>query len=193
MKIRHQILSALVVLALVAAARAETPYFLSKKAVDPVLLLPAPAAVDSEEGRAELDFMLAVQAKRTPEQVARCQAEVELNMSLFQGVMGPWFTAKNLPKLDRLLDKVGQDGEHFVNVAKRHFNRQRPAQEDSRIHWAVTPHNSLAYPSGHSTWGTVIALVLAEVAPSGGQPCWSGAGRSVGTALSPGPITRATW
>ena len=193
MKTRHQILSALLVLALVASARAEKFYFLCKNAIDPARLLPAPPAANSDEGRAELDFLLAMQAKRTPELIARCQAEVNLDMSLFQGVMGPWFTAKNLPKLESLLRKAGEDGEHFVNVAKRHFNRQRPAQEDPRIHWAVTPHNSLAYPSGHSAWGTLNALILAEVAPERRAAPLERGQQIGGTALSAGPITTATW
>ncbi len=112
-----------------------------------------------------MDFLLALQEKRTPEQVARCRAEVKLNMSLFQGVLGPWFTAANLPKLDRLSQNVDKDVSHFVTMAKKHFNRPRPAQEDCRITWSVPPDASPAYPSGHSTWATVYALLLAEIAP----------------------------
>ena len=112
-----------------------------------------------------MDFLLALQEKRTPEQVARCRDEVKLNMSLFQGVVGPWFTAANLPELDRLSRNVDKDLGHFIATAKRHFNRPRPAQADSRVTWAVQHDASLAYPSGHSTWGTVHALLLAEVAP----------------------------
>ena len=163
MKTRVRILLAFVVLTLVIAARGDTLNFLCDTAVDPISLLPPPPALDCDEGRAELDFLLALQEKRTPEQVARCRAT--LNMSLFQGVLGPWFTAANLPKLDRLSRKVDKDSQYFVTRAKKHFNRLRPAQEDSRITWAVSPDASLAYPSGHSTWGTVHALLLAEVAP----------------------------
>jgi acid phosphatase (class A) len=160
-----RILSTLVVLALVIAARADTLNFLCKRAVDPAALLPPPPAATSEEGRAELDFLFALQQKRTPQQLARCRAEISLSMATFQGAMGPWFTPANLPQLDRLWKKVDQDSSHFVGLAKKHFNRLRPADEDSRITWAVRADASLAYPSGHSTWGTVHALLLAELCP----------------------------
>ena len=100
MKTRVKILSALLVLTLVIAARADTLNFLCDKAVDPASLLPAPAAVNSEEGKAELDFLVALQKQRTPEQVTRCRTEMNLNMALFQGVLGPWLTPANLPALD---------------------------------------------------------------------------------------------
>ncbi len=165
MKMRTRILSAFVVLSFVIAARAGDLKFLSEKAVDPASLLPAPPALDTEEGRAELDFLLSLQAKRTPEQVARCRAEVRLNMSLFQGVLGPQFTAENLPQFDRLSRDIDKDVARFIAAAKMHFHRPRPPAEDCRITWAVRPDISLAYPSAHSTWGTVHALLLAEVAP----------------------------
>jgi acid phosphatase (class A) len=165
MKTRVKILSALLVLTLVIAARADTLNFLCDKAVDPASLLPAPAAVNSEEGKAELDFLVALQKQRTPEQVTRCRTEMNLNMALFQGVLGPWLTPANLPALDSLSQKIDKDVGYFIGAAKTHFNRPRPAKADSRISCAIPIDASLAYPSGHSTWATVHALLLAELAP----------------------------
>ncbi len=165
MKTRVRILSALLVLTLVIAARADTLNFLCDKAVDPASLLSAPAAVNSEEGKAELDFLVALQKQRTPEQVARCRTEMNLNMARFQGVLGPWLTPANLPALDALSQKIDKDVGHFIGAAKTHFNRPRPAKADSRIICAIPIDDSLAYPSGHSTWATVHALLLAELAP----------------------------
>ena len=192
MKTRVRILSALLVLTLVIAARADTLNFLCDKAVDPASLLSAPAAVNSEEGKAELDFLVALQKQRTPEQVARCRTEMNLNMARFQGVLGPWLTPANLPALDALSQKIDKDVGHFIGAAKTHFNRPRPAKADSRIICAIPIDDSLAYPSGHSTWATVHALLLAELAPSTAPNCWRGAGRLVGIATWPGSITTAT-
>jgi acid phosphatase (class A) len=165
MKTRVRMFAVIVVLAMVPSVRAQTLNFLGEKAVDPISLLPDPPAPNSEEGRSELDWMLAIQQQRTRQQVARCRAEVRLRMSVFQGVMGPWFTAENLPRLDRLFGRVARDGQCFVTMAKTHFNRQRPAVEDKRIAWAVQSDASLAYPSGHSTWAMLFAMLLADLVP----------------------------
>ena len=63
--------------------------------MDPVRLLPAPPAAESPETRAELDLLLALQAKRTPEQVHRCKAEKELTVAAFQGVWGAAFSPRS--------------------------------------------------------------------------------------------------
>ena len=165
MKARLLVLWAIVVLAVLAPARAETLYFLRDNAIDPVALLPAPPSPNSEETRAELDWMLILQSKRTPQQVARCRLDNNLHFTLFRNVIGPWFTTKDLPKVERLLRKMGHDGQGFVAAAKDHFHRQRPVQEDHRLTWACEPVGGMAYPSGHSTWAMLTALTLAELAP----------------------------
>jgi hypothetical protein len=159
------LVSAVVALAIAQSIAAAPLNFLCENAVDPVSLLSAPPSARSDEGRAELDSLLAIQAKRTPQQVARCRAEIKLGMSSFRSVMEPWFTAENLPKLDRLLKQVEKDSKCFLAVAKKHFHRPRPAQEDNRICWAVEPEDTPAYPSGHATCGLLSAMILAELVP----------------------------
>jgi acid phosphatase (class A) len=165
MKNRRHLLSMILLLLAATAARAEKLNFLSETAVDPVKLLPAPASRDSEEVKAELDAMVAIQATRTKEQVARCCSEVKPTIAEFQDVLGPWFTPENLPKLARLLKKAEHDSKYFVGAAKVHFDRKRPYDEDSRIHPATELENTPAYPSGHATRGLLDAKILAKLAP----------------------------
>ena len=165
MRPRLQVLSAILLLLVATAARADKLYFLSETAVDPVRLLPAPASPDSEEAKAELDAMVAIQATRTKEQEARCSAEVTFSMAAFQGVIGRWFTEENLPKLARLLKNVEKDSKYFTGAVKKHYDRKRPYAEDSRIHPATEPENTPAYPSGHATRGLLYAKILAKLAP----------------------------
>ena len=138
---------------------------MSADALNVVELLPAPAAVDSEEARAERDLMVALQQKRTEGQVARCRSEVQVTLAAFARVMGPWFTEENLPRLTQLLKYATKDTKFFSDAAKNHFLRKRPADEDPRIHIAVDNENSPSYPSGHATRGIVFAVIIAQLAP----------------------------
>ena len=79
-------------------ARAASPTYLSPTAVDALKLLPALLAGDSAEDRAELDLILAIQQKRTPADVARCESEVELTPDAFTSIMRPWFTSRICPR-----------------------------------------------------------------------------------------------
>ena len=133
--------------------------------MDFVRLLPAPPAADSLETRAELDLLLALQAKRTPEQVRCSQSEAKVTMSAFQDVLGASFTPENLPALAGLWKKVDKEMHRITGAAKAHFARQRPAVVESRLEPCGGKETSPAYPSGHAAYGMVYAIILAELAP----------------------------
>ncbi len=153
-------------LAFAVHARAERPSYFSPTAVDPIKLLPGPPAAGSTEAREELFLMRVMQQHRTQEDVDRCTSEVELSLDSFSSVFGPWCTADNLPKLDKLFKSLAKDSKPFSNAAKDHFKRPRPAREDWDICVPIKNETTFAYPSGHSTRGTMYALVLAEIAPA---------------------------
>lgn len=165
MSSRVRIASLILLTFLVSGVRAEGLRYLSADALNAVELLPAPAAIDSEEGRAERDLMVALQQKRTEGQVARCRSEVKVTLAAFARVMGPWFTAENLPHLAQLLKHAEKEAAVFSGVAKNHFARKRPAAEDPRIEIAVENEDTPAYPSGHAMRGIVFAAIIAQLAP----------------------------
>lgn len=165
MKNRTSLLALLLVLLPTFVAGAEKLSFLSETAVDPVRLLPGPPLLGSEEAKAELDCMVAIQETRTQVQVARCCSEVRVTLAAFRDVMGPWFTAENLPKLNRLVQRADKDTKYFTDAVKSHYDRKRPYDEDNRIHPATELERTPAYPSGHATRGIVFAKILIKLAP----------------------------
>ena len=85
-----------------------------------LLLLSPPPEPGTEEAKAELDAMVAIQNVRTPEDVARAKSEVQMGLKSFEPIFGDWFTPENLPKLTKLMKQVDADTESIL--------RPRPAQ-----------------------------------------------------------------
>jgi acid phosphatase (class A) len=179
MSARVRIAGLILLTLLASGVRAEGLRYLSADAVNVVELLPAPAAIDSEEARAERDLMVALQQQRTEGQVARCRSEVKVTLAAFARVMGPWFTEENLPRLAQLLKHAEKDAGVFSGAAKNHFARKRPAAEDPRIKIAVENEDTPAYPSGHAMRGILFATILAQLAPQQQAPLLE-RGREIG-------------
>jgi acid phosphatase (class A) len=165
MKPRLPIVTLVLSLLLALRGLAADVNFPGTKTIDPVKLLPAPPSADSDESKAELALMVGIQRYRTTAEVERCRAEANLTMAAFASVVGPWLKAQNLPALDGLFKKLDSDSKFLSNTAKTHFCRKRPAMVDPRIQVPIENETSMAYPSGHSTRGTMYALVLAQLVP----------------------------
>ncbi|HEV2970977.1 MAG TPA: phosphatase PAP2 family protein [Pirellulales bacterium] len=165
MKTRTGTLATVLIAACAVIARADTPTYLRPAAIDPLKLLPGPPSAHSAEAREELDLMLMIQEKRTPAEVDRCASEVKLKVEAFKSVMGPWFTSKNLPRLAKLFAALEKDSKQLSDAVKAHYRRPRPEHEDDHIHVPIDDETTFAYPSGHSTRGTLYALILVELAP----------------------------
>jgi acid phosphatase (class A) len=166
MKPRSLTLAIALCLACAIRAQAQRPSYFSPTAVDPIKLLPAPPALGSAEAREELELMELIQRDRTKADVDRCASEVDLTVDAFKSVLGPWCTADNLPRIEKVFKGLAKDSKQVSNVAKDHFKRPRPAHEDAQIHVPIQNETTFAYPSGHSTRGTMYALILAELVPA---------------------------
>ena len=132
--------------------------------VDPVRLLPAPAALDTEEMRAELQTVLRVQESRTDKEVKRARADEKIRTDSFQTALGPWLTANNLPRLQALFERMEKEAKVYSDIAKNHFKRPRPLVADARVK-PLFEMSDPGYPSGHALRGQMFALVLSELAP----------------------------
>jgi acid phosphatase (class A) len=146
------------------------------------LEVPAPPANSSEQTRAELDHLLALQASRTPEQVQRSQqlAGVYYRLSVKPGdpdwpamrrnlfhmgsQLGAWFAPEKLPRTADFMARVWSDASYYLWAAKFRFNRIRPYSLEPRLQNLETP-NFPAYPSGHSGNSWVAAYVYSELLP----------------------------
>jgi acid phosphatase (class A) len=149
---------------LFAHARAEPQRFFRAGAVDPLRLLPAPAALETEEMKAELELVLRVQESRTPQEIERVRAEERFRLPAFQSVLGSWLNKENLPKLEALFERLEHEGRIYSSAAKKHFSRLRPFAADTRVKPLFTEDGG-GYPSGHSMRGLLFASILVELAP----------------------------
>jgi acid phosphatase (class A) len=165
MRIRSAVVSTVLIAAALLAAGAGGSLLISSDAIDVARLLPDPPTRGSDEAVAEMQQMLALQATRTPADVARTKNEAGLRIDLFANVLGPWFNAQNCPRTFNLLTKVGRTASHFSTVGKDHWNRPRPAMEFPALQPSIPTPDNPAYPSGHSTVAMAWAEVLADLIP----------------------------
>jgi acid phosphatase (class A) len=86
----------------------------------------------------------------------------------FSCAVGVTLTPANAPRTTALLTRLQGDSRQAVNAPKDLYRRQRPFLIDpgATCQPAESLRSSFDYPSGHTTWGWSIALVLAEAAPA---------------------------
>jgi acid phosphatase (class A) len=159
-----------IILATVLLLRLVTPLladdrYLALGHPDGVALLGPPPVPGSGEEAADLATVRLAFKGRTPEEELQAKKEDEkLSLSLFEPAIGPIFQSGKLPQTEALLKKMKKEMGEAVSVPKEHWKRLRPYQMDAELTFG-RPEKSFSYPSGHSTWGTVHALVLAELFP----------------------------
>ena len=79
------------------------------------------------------------------------------------------FDIDKLPKTRTLFEKVQYNASYESRLFKNHFMSKRPYQLDSDIHACVPPKPSnldRSYPSGHTTMGYAMGIVLANLIPA---------------------------
>jgi acid phosphatase (class A) len=73
---------------------------------------------------------------------------------------------RGLRELRSLAGQVEDDVRPYVRAAKRHFLRLRPYEVEPRLTPCIHDvRRDLSYPSGHATYGYVMAFLLAEMVP----------------------------
>jgi len=140
-------------------------YYLAPGKIDVLALLPPPPPRDSGEQAADLGEVRSVHFSHPAEEEPAAQFE-NTNLSLvnFAPVITAFSHPDRLPKTKALFHQILRDSAHTVNTGKTYWKRDRPFITDpSLAEGAPTP--GFSYPSGHSTIGTVYALVLAEMFP----------------------------
>jgi acid phosphatase (class A) len=145
---------------------------------DGITLLPPPPVASSVEELADLAGVRAVVHGRTKAEEERALAGSSLGFTIFAPAIGPIFQIEKLPKTAALLKQVKQEIAGTIDEAKDHWKRLRPYQLDPELS-VGKPEPSFSYPSGHSTRGTVYALVLAELFPEKRQAILQ-VGRNIG-------------
>ena len=149
--------------AVAAPLFAQSNYFVPGHINGAALLAPPPEP-GSVEAAADLATVRSVFGGRTPAEQARAIKDSGLSFSLFSQATGARLELKQQPKLQALLEEVKVEIGKTIDSSKDYWKRQRPYQVDEHLQIGE-PEPSFSYPSGHSTRGTVYALVLSEVFP----------------------------
>ncbi|MEM6768198.1 MAG: phosphatase PAP2 family protein [Bacteroidota bacterium] len=161
------------------------PHYLSSEQVDFLVKAVNFPANSSDQTRAELDFLLELQAKRTPEQIERVMniarigywptsamlsshPSYEKNLSnLFfevREVMGENHTPEQFPATTKLLQGAMNDMRLMEFTVKYHLLRARPYQLEPKME-PLREIGSPSFASGHTLWAYTQAYILAELIP----------------------------
>lgn len=138
--------------------------YLPANTPDSIALLPPPPTPGSEDYKADLECARAVFKSRTPEQEKRAMKDATLTIFNFSPAIGEYFNSNSLPKTAAFFADLKMQAREPILTVKDHWKRTRPYDVDKSL-WLGKPEASYSYPSGHSTIGTVQALVLAELFP----------------------------
>lgn len=140
-------------------------------------------ANSSDQTRAELDYLLSLQNKRTKQEIDR--ANYIANIGSWPGIinptdpdykknrkqlfyiaspMGDWFNDDNFPVTTQLLMNCIQDMRVTEFRLKRYFKRPRPYHLESHLS-PLTRINSPSFASGHTLWAFTEAFIFSEIIP----------------------------
>lgn len=145
---------------------AEGLVFLSPQRVDLLKFLSPPPAPQSEAQKRDLAAVLEVQKNRTPELIARAVADNALSIFRFDDVLGPNFAPERLPVTVEFFKRMHADARTILNATKETWNRPRPFNISEEVNpLGEKPRTAFSYPSGTTIFGSLTAIVLANMVP----------------------------
>ncbi|MEI7598248.1 MAG: phosphatase PAP2 family protein [Aestuariivirga sp.] len=141
------------------------PYF-GPEVLDLTVLLVPPPAKDSDVTKAELAEVKALQASVSDARKQQAIADAEEGFSPFVATTSlAAIDPAKLPLTVALVQRVLDTEDAVTTPAKKFFDRARPPLVDEAIKPLAKMSKSNAYPSGHTSNGTAVAIVLSEMAP----------------------------
>ncbi len=136
---------------------------------DKHVVLPDYPANTSARTRAELDYILDLQSKRTDQHLTDIKREVGNGIDSFGWLLDEHFKLSKMPATKRLLQNTMLDVLAIQLILKKKYLRARPSALDPRIKPAIEIPPYPAYPSGHSTQMHVLASIFRELKPEGAK------------------------
>lgn len=158
-------LAAVLLLVAAAPATAYQASYVPASALRLQEFLPSPPASGSPEAAADLEAVRRTVATRTAAAADQARADAEVSVFRFADVLGPGFSPEKLPLTSQLFKAVGRDASQIGLAAKLYWQRPRPSQEDSSIRPLLEVSTEGAYPSGHSMFGCMTAVLLGVLVP----------------------------
>jgi hypothetical protein len=164
------VLSALLTSTVALAQPSEPDLYLSTSGIDLTEVLPSAPKRGSPRYEADRrtfrETRKLLATPRGTQAVNDVREDVPTMLADFSEAAGRSLTPDNTPALAALLTRMRPDVASAVNAAKNTWRRQRPFLIDRGA--ICQPREELPsydYPSGHASWGTSVALVLAELIP----------------------------
>jgi acid phosphatase (class A) len=176
-----------------ALALSSSPYLVPGK-LDILHLVPPPPAPNSPEQRRDERANLNLQNARSDAEAERAYEDAQVSIFRFSDVLGPNFTKDKIPGVVAFLAKADRERATLTNLLKDCWERPRPFVANADVHPVrnladtvadrpgtknTAPHDaasgcrplepspaySYSYPSGHSTFGVLTAILLAQMVP----------------------------
>jgi len=145
---------------------------------DSVTLLAPPPLPGSPEQTADMAEVAAIYRACTTNEAAIAFSEKKFSIFNFTPAIGAFFQPGKLPKTEAFFERVQKDAAAVTDTAKDYWKRPRPYTVDTNLASGKL-EKSFGYPSGHSTEGTVLALVLADLFPDNREDILA-VGRNIG-------------
>jgi acid phosphatase (class A) len=151
-----------------AKDKLDEPLYINESLFDLDRTIPPPPNPGTMEYKHEIEFMKAKIAKLNDSQkVLAISDATNETVGFFSDTISN-FDINKLPKTKALFEKVKYNAGYESKLFKNHFMSKRPYQVDNDIHACVPPKPSnldRSYPSGHTTMGYAMGIVLAELIP----------------------------
>ena len=152
-------------------------YFQTASLPDAVAIIPAPVKTDDPRSAGDKAYYEWGKALRGRARGKIAQEDAASSMDymakLFEEAIGLRFSEEATPNLYRLLSKSSKTASAANSKAKSYHNRLRPYvqfSEETGLPSDDEEHRkSASYPSGHTTRGWTLALILSELLPERSQ------------------------
>ena len=154
-------------------AQDSNPFLTKDDLPDGVMFLPAPPTVSSEPFKTDLYFYEQGKAARETQRGAEAKTDSDCSAGglakNFSAVIGIKLSQEATPHTFSLIARTIDTAITATRKPKKHHSRPRPYiefKEPSLLPDKESGHNpNASYPSGHSTAGWAVALLLVELYP----------------------------
>jgi acid phosphatase (class A) len=170
---RHFFVAAMLLVA--APAMAGEPPYLTAAKLDVRIMLPPAVVAGSAQDKAEQEAVIAAQKAASPERIKLAAADADETIyDMFARTLGAGFAKANMPKADVFFERAGESEDEVVDPAKPFYGRVRPyLANPEAIKPLVKASKSGAYPSGHTTRVTMMAVIMTAMLPEKRDAIWA--------------------
>ncbi len=136
---------------------------------------PENTSAETQEEIAQMHDMVAL---RTKEKMDEINAELSVHTMVYgSSTINVLADKTTRPYTSLLIDTTSELAAPYIFAVKKQFDRVRPSYLDPTLETALPVPEHPAYPSGHATQSTLIALVLSELDPENSDAYFASADR----------------